>query len=325
MKRQPTKQKRRKAAIGELPRVFVPRPSFGEYFVRFFVGIRNEHTFRAYLRGIRRFVDWCEASDIISIDDIEPAHIADFIESREAVSSKQTVKQDLTALRALLDEFVLAGLIAFNPAKAVRGPRISQRRGTTRVLSPEQIRELLAGIDMSTLIGVRDTALILLMAYTFARVGAAVNMKVDDFFKEGRQRMVRLHEKGSKEHVVPAHSELVQVLNLYLKRTGIRSSADGRSPPLFQTFTGRSSKPSGLPMSQPDVYRMVRRRALAVGILGKVGCHTWRATGITTFLRGGGGLDRAQRIANHSSIKTTQLYDRRSDDEMLTDIEKIKF
>lgn len=325
MTRQQTKQERRTAAIGELPRVLTPRPAFAEYVFRFFIGIRNENTFRAYLRGMRRFVDWCEASGVQSVDDVEPANIADFIEAREASSSKETVKQDLTALRALLDEFVVAGLIAFNPAKAVRGPRISQRRGKTRVLSPEQVRELLDGIDTSTLIGARDTALILLMAYTFARVGAAVAMTVDDYFKEGRRRMVRLHEKGSKEHVVPAHDELVQALNTYLKRTGIRSNADGRSPPLFQSFTGRSSTPSGLPMSQPDVYRMVRRRALAVGIVGKVGCHTWRATGITTFLRNGGQLDRAQRMANHSSIKTTQLYDRREDDEMLSDIEKIKF
>jgi site-specific recombinase XerD len=320
-----SKQERRSAAIGEPPSVFIPRPAFREFFVRFFVGIRNEHTFRAYLRGVRSFASWCEANAVTSVEDVEPQHVGDFLEWRELSSSKATTKQDLSALRSLMDAWVLVGLLAFNPAKAVRGPTISVRRGKTRVLNPEQVRELLNGIDISTMIGLRDRALILLMAYTFARVGATVGMTVLDYFKEDNKPMIRLQEKGSKEHIVPAHPELVAALDAYLRRAGIRAVDPKRSPPLFQSFEGTSTNLSGRPLSQPDVYRMVRRRALAVGIVGKIGCHSWRATGITTFLRNGGQLDRAQRIANHSSIRTTQLYDRRADDEMLDDIEQIKF
>jgi integrase/recombinase XerD len=67
-------------------------------------------------------------------------------------------------------------------------------------------------------------------------------------------------------------------------------------------------------MSQPDVYRMIRRRSLAVGIETEIGCHTFRATGITVYLKNGGRLEVAQQMAAHESSRTTGLYGRRSDE-----------
>ncbi len=147
-------------------------------------------------------------------------------------------------------------------------------------------------------------------------------MNVGDYFTEGRIQKVRLHEKGSKEHVVPAHHLLVEYLDTYLSKV---ATVDDHDVPLFQTFNGRGDSVAGNRMTQPDVYRMVRRRALAAGIKGRIGCHSWRATGITTFLLNGGQLERAQTIANHSSIRTTGLYDRRDDQPTLDEIERIRF
>jgi integrase len=76
-------------------------------------------------------------------------------------------------------------------------------------------------------------------------------------------------------------------------------------------------------MSQADVYRMVRRRAAAAGIETKIGCHTFRATGITEYLRNGGKLEVAQQMANHESARTTGLYDRRNDQVSLDEVERI--
>jgi site-specific recombinase XerD len=76
-------------------------------------------------------------------------------------------------------------------------------------------------------------------------------------------------------------------------------------------------------MSQADAYFMIRRRAAAAGIATKIGNHTFRATGITEYLRNGGKLEVAQQMANHESARTTGLYDRRNDQVSLDEVEWI--
>ena len=83
-----------------------------------------------------------------------------------------------------------------NPAHAVRGPKHIVRRGKTPVLSPEEARQLLDKIDTTTPESLRDRALIGLMVYSFARIGAALGMKVEDVFVQMNRLWVRLHEKG---------------------------------------------------------------------------------------------------------------------------------
>ena len=68
------------------------------------------------------------------------------------------------------------------------------------------------------------------------------------------------------------------------------------------------------PLSQADASRMIRRRAKGAGIHTKIGNHTFRATGITAYRRNGGRLKVAEQIAEHESLRTTGLYDRRGDD-----------
>jgi len=80
-------------------------------------------------------------------------------------------------------------------------------------------------------------------------------------------------------------------------------------------------------MSQADVYRMICRRAMAAGMQTRINCHTFRATGITEYLRNGGKLEIAQQMANHESTRTTGLYDRRNDQpaphDSLDEVERI--
>jgi len=71
------------------------------------------------------------------------------------------------------------------------------------------------------------------------------------------------------------------------------------------------------------LHAMVRRRAAAAGIATKIGNHSFRATGITAYLRNGGTLEKAAAMANHASTRTTQLYDRRSDEISLNEVERV--
>jgi integrase/recombinase XerD len=150
----------------------------------------------AYYRAVVRFFTWCDHHQLGQIEDIEPLHVAAYIEALQKDFAKPSVKQHLAAIRMLFDWLVTGGIVATNLAHAVRGPTHVVKRGKTPVLTPEEARALLDSIDISTVVGLRDRALISLMTFTFARVGAVVDMRVEDYYPQGKRWWVRLHEKG---------------------------------------------------------------------------------------------------------------------------------
>ena len=309
------------AGSSSLPSIFTARPEARARLRDFFSShIRNPNTRRAYMEAVRQFSAFCAEHGILDLAQVEPVHVAAFVEAQLKLHSKPTVKQRLAALRMLFDWMVVGQVIPTNPAHAVRGPKHTQRRGKTPVLQATEARTLLDSIDTSSLPGLRDRALIGLMVYTFARVGAATSMKVEDFYVQGRRGWVRLHEKGGKEHEMPTHHNLDHYLEEYIRVAGI---GEDRKGPLFRTTRGRSGELTGNAMLQPDVWRMIRKRALAAEIKTEIGCHTFRATGITAYLKNGGRLEVAQQMAAHESSRTTGLYDRRNDEVSLDEVERI--
>jgi site-specific recombinase XerD len=292
--------------------------------------INNDHTRKAYLNATRRFAEWCDARSIGQLPDVQAFHVAAFIKDLQSQLSPPTVKQHLAALRMLFDWLVIGHIIEVNPAHAVRGPKYVVKKGKTPVLTADEARELLDSIETAkktadgseepVLVGLRDRALIGVMVYTFARVGACLQMKVRDYFVQGRRGWVRLHEKGGKEHEVPCHHNLERLLDEYIAAAGIAGDPDG---PLFRTAAGRTGQLTGSAMWQQDAYRMIQRRAAVAGIKTRIGNHTFRATGITAYLKNSGKLEIAQHIANHESPRTTKLYDRRQDEISLDEVERI--
>jgi integrase/recombinase XerD len=158
--------------------------------------------------------------------------------------------------------------------------------------------------------GLRDLALIATMFYSFARVSAVLKLKVDDYYYNGARRRLRLHEKGGKEHEMPVHHLLEQILYEYLEAAGLRSGQ-----PLFQSVNSSGTEVTGRTLNRYNAWAAIRKRAKAAGFLTPVGCHTWRATGITIYLENDGRLERAQQMAGHESPRTTKLYDRRKTPE----------
>lgn len=282
--------------------------------------IRNPNTRRAYLRAVTDFASFCEARGLAVLDQVQPLHVAAWVEIQLKAYSKPTVKQQLAAVRMLFDWLVVGQVVRSNPASSVRGPKHSAKRGKTPVLDAESTRQLLDSIERDTDIGRRDRALIGTMTYSFARIGAVVQMKVDDYFYQGHRAWVRLHEKGGKEHEMPVHHALQDLLEDYLTQAGLK----GTNAPLFQSVAGRSGKLTGNAMSQSDAWNMLQRRAVATGLQTKITNHTFRATGITEYLLAGGKVEIAQRMANHESSRTTGLYDRRPDLIALDEIERIR-
>jgi site-specific recombinase XerD len=290
-------------------------------FLEFFAAtIRNKNTRMAYYRAACQFFARCDQHRIGEIADIEPLHVAAYIENLQASMSKPTVKQHLAAIRHLFDWLVTGQVIATNPAQAVRGPKHVLNRGKTTVLMAEEARELLDSIDITTVVGLRDRALISLMASSFARISAVTAMRVEDYYPEGKRWWVRLHEKGGKRHEMPAHHTLEVYLDAYIEAAGIRDS--GKTPH-FRSAAGRTGMLTGRPMNRVDAWRMIQRRAAETGITIRIGCHTFRATGITVYRAKGGSLEGAQAMAAHASPWTTKLYDRTGDEITLDEVERI--
>jgi len=286
-------------------------------FEFFAVNIRNPNTRKAYARAASDFATWCEVHGIADVRQVQPVHVAAYIEGLQVAAP--SIKQRLAALRMLFDWLVIGQVMPTNPAGSVRGPRHSVKKGKTPVLAAEEARALLDAIDTNTLIGLRDRSLIGLMVYTFARVGAAIQMRVEDVYVQSRRTWVRLHEKGGKQHEMPCHHNLEAWLHEYIEGAQL---VDAKGY-LFRSAAGRTGRLSDTPMAQADVFRMVGRRAAAANIRTRIGCHSFRATGITEYLRNGGKLEIAQQMANHESARTTGLYDRRTDLINLDEVERI--
>src|SRR5438270_13748722 len=143
-------------------------------FLEFFAAnIRNPHTRRAYYRAAQEFLAWCASAGVPSIGAVQPVHVATWIEAATRELAAPSVKQRLAATRHLFDWLVTGQVVPVNPATSVRGPAHSVRVGKTPVLDLAEARQLLDSIDVTTPAGLRDRALIALMVYSFARVGAA--------------------------------------------------------------------------------------------------------------------------------------------------------
>jgi site-specific recombinase XerD len=293
------------------------RTRFLEFFT---VNIRNPNTRAAYTRAAVEFLRWCEEKGIGGLDEVQPVQVAAYIEQLGRRMAAPSVKQHLACIRMLFDWLVTGQVVPVNPAHSVRGPRHSVSKGVTPVLSSEEATALLAGMHVSTVVGLRDRAIIAVMTYTFARVGAVVSLNVEDYYSQKKRWWLRLREKNGKLNEMPCHHKLEAFLDAYIEAAGLDRERKGL---LFRAAIGKTRKLGPGRMSRKDVWCMVRRRAADAGIETPIGCHTFRATGITDYLTNGGRIEVAQRMAGHSNAKTTGLYDRRNDDISVGEVEKI--
>jgi site-specific recombinase XerD len=290
------------------------------FFEFFTAQIRNPHTRRAYARAAQEFFAWLEAHGVTRLGRIESVHVAAYVEQLQKARSAPTAKFRLAALKHLFDWMVIGQIMRTNPAAAVRGPRHIARRGKTPVLDPSEARRLLDAIDTTSVIGLRDRSLIGLMVYSFARIGAAIGMQVEDVYSQNRRLWVRLHEKGGKQHAMPCHHNLEAYLHEYIDGAGLASEPKAL---LFQSYSRATGQLTGNPLPQANAYAMIQRRAKAADISTHVSNHTFRATGVTAYLKNGGTLERAAQMANHASTRTTQLYDRRAEEVTLDEVERV--
>jgi site-specific recombinase XerD len=211
-------------------------------FIEFFTAnIRNRNTRAAYLRAVSDFFAWCEESGLRELAALQPVHVAAYVEQLGKTHSAPSVKQHLAAVRMLFDWLVVGQVVASNPASVVRGPKHVVKRGKTPVLMPEEAHALFESIPADSLVGLRDRALLAVLIYSFARISAALSMRVEDYFPKSKRWWLRLHEKGGKYHEMPAHHTLEEYLDSYIRAAGIGEDKKG---PLFRSAIRRTGKGS---------------------------------------------------------------------------------
>lgn len=245
--------------------------------------------------------------------------VAFYIEELLNGYSKPTVKQHLAAIRMLFDFFVTGGILQVNPAASVRGPKHVVIKGKTPVLQPTDARQLLDSIPTYKIAGLRDRALIDLMLYTFARVGAAVAVDVDDVYQNGRRWWVRLKEKGGRQHEMPLNHNAEEAVLAYLEAGCLHGQV---GTPLFRTLDRKRNLTENRIYRQ-DAWAMVKRRARNADLGSQFNSHTMRATGITAYMMAGGTFEKAQQMAAHASSRTTNMYNRSNDAVTLDEVERI--
>ena len=303
--------------------VFGPgRKSAQEAAEQFFATqISNEHTRSNYLRDVRQFASWCSGRGL-TLHAITPVDVAAYRD--QLLGDKKattTVKRHLSALRMLFSYMVATGAMAYNPAREVKTPTVRRTGGKTPAFQPNQVRALFESFDTSKLIDLRDRAFLGTMAYTFCRVSAACRLTVGDYVDLGEERFIRLHEKGGVEREIVCHPLLPIYLDAWIRAADLKSS-----DPLFPTFTGpKHDQLSEQPMSRHKALQKVKRRLSRVELSHLFTNHSFRATGITTFLENGGDLKTAQNIAGHADSRTTEGYDRRATRVKLSEIARVAY
>lgn len=268
--------------------------------------IRNPHTRNAYERAIRRFLAHCEALNK-ELPTVSPRDVGSYLDEQDYAPA--TKKLHLSAIRHFFDTLVTRHVIMLNPAHSVRGERLQVVEGKTPEITIVQARTLMQSLDTNHVVGLRDRAIIAIMIYTAARVGAVAALRRGDFYDLGDQHCLRFSEKGGKSREIPVRHDLQRFIGDYLTAGGTEYA--DKSKPLFHTTVRKTKKLTQNAMTAGDMARMVKRRMKDAGLPSRLSPHSFRVTTITDLLSQGVPLEDVQNLAGHADPRTTRLYDRR--------------
>ncbi|VTS08054.1 tyrosine-type recombinase/integrase [Tuwongella immobilis] len=280
----------------------------------FFAGrIANSHTRKAYLRAARQFFAWCDTRGVPP-KGVTAGLIARYFNERGW--AVPTEKQHLAALRSLFDHLVAERLLDINPAASVRRARYSQDEGKTAEITTAEVRRLLSTIDTSNVLGLRDRAIIGVLNFTGARVGAIAALRLGDIRDDGSITTLHFREKNGKRRAVPVRPDLESWLRAYQHAADIDCDPRmNRDAPLFRCVqwdkSSRRLITNKSNMTPEYMRRMIKRRCKAANLSERITPHSFRVKTVTTLLQAGQPLEDVQYLVGHADPRTTRLYDRR--------------
>jgi integrase/recombinase XerD len=264
-------------------------------------GQLSKRSRRIYENDAKMFAEWMQAQGL-TVGALTRSHLISYRAYLDEHYAKATAARMLSVARRILNEQVLAGHIAANPAKEVKGfsldnesPHISLTKG--------QARKLLAAIDTSTEKGRRDYVLILLLLRTGIRRAECAALNISDFKQEqGHTVMIIQHGKGDKRRTVKVPVEVFREIQIYVAGWRAVTYHRDAEEPLF-TGVGRWRNHR---ITDKLIERVVAHYGKQSGI--ELTPHDLRATFITLAIEGGAPLQKVQYAAGHSDPRTTERY-----------------
>jgi site-specific recombinase XerD len=216
--------------------------------------------------------------------------VGSYLDERDFASA--TKKLHLSAIRHFFDVLVSRHVVVLNPAHSVRGERLQVIEGKTPEITIPQARKLMNSIGVSSVVGLRDRAIIGLLIYTAARVGAVAKLRCADFYDTGDQYCLRFWEKGGKSREIPVRHDLQQYIRDYQFAGGLEHS--DKSASLFRTTVRRTKQLTQNGMTAGDMGRMIKRRIRDADLPSRLSPHSFRVATITDLLSQGVPLDDGQ-------------------------------
>ena len=301
------------------PALPIPEPDlrdlFAEAYRSWLMKSPSCDTRRNYACDVGQFMQFVGSlpDHLENLAFVRPHDVAawrDSLQQRGLTNS--SVRRKLTALRSLFSYLQVYGHRGANPAHSdfVEAPP-APRDGKTVGLSPKDCRRLLDAPCLETPAGVRDHALLAVLAYTGCRVGELCRLRIRDYKTTGTHRILEVQGKGGKERRAPLPVEAVERLDAWLV---VLAASEG---PLFRpTLTARGRGHDGFrpqPMSRRAVEYLMERYVRLLGFDPSVTVHSMRVTAITTARERGCDLIDLQDWAGHSDPRTTLAYIRNRD------------
>ena len=267
-------------------------------------------TRRIYMSDAKHFATWLVGRGI----DLAQAKRSDIIEYRRHLGesyARSTAIRMLVVAQRILHEAVLRGDLVSNPADDVKGFKSTENETPHTALSKTQARELLAAIDLTGPLGLRNYALIMLLLRTGLRRSEASALDIGDMSKEqGHQVVTVRHGKGDKRRKAKLPVDVHRSIQTYL--AGISRTKASAAAPLFIRFR---AGPGGNPhqtetrLGEKGIETIVKTRAAVIGV--NLTPHGLRASFVTLTLEGGASLHQVQYAAGHADPRTTERYQKR--------------
>ncbi len=317
------------SAIPDLSAAALPQPisqafaapftgSFRDALTAWLVRTPSQDTRSNYARDLRQFCDFAlvRPDHLDALTHIAPWQVAawrDHLHQQGMTAS--TIRRKLTVLRSLFSFLRTYGYVGANAAHSdfVAAPSVP-RDGKTVGLTPEECRRLLDAPDAQTPVGIRDRALLAVLAYSACRVGELVKIRVGDYKASGGHKILEIHGKGGKERRAPLHPEAFERLEAWLIVAGVRDDECG---PMFRpSKTSRGRGHDGFarrPLSRRAIQFLVEKLVRRLGLDPAVTVHSLRVTALTTARERGCDIIDLQSFAGHSDPRTTLTYIRNRD------------
>jgi integrase/recombinase XerD len=257
-----------------------------------------------------RFHGFAE-NDFAKLAFARPLHVSAWRDSLLAAGlTNSSVRRKLTVLRSLYSYLQTYGYVGKNPAHSdfVQAPAVP-RDGKTVALSPADCRKMLDYPPHFTSQGVRDRALLAILAYTGCRVGEVARLRVGDYKQHGGHRVLNVRGKGGKERLVPLHPEAIERIELWLDIAGIRgSSLRAMFPPVMKARDGGQSGFADKPLTRRAIQKLIESTVDRLDLDPHVTVHSFRVTALTTARERGSDIIDLQDFAGHADPRTTLTY-----------------